>query len=126
MNIKTISKHDKGYPLPPKNIASPPQQLNIYDADLVEKSIVIISCLALSVDAIAHRVAHYAGGLSIPVLPILVDHPYPSSNSQLAKRIVDNGGALVSEYSENIYLFKTNFVTRNRLVPGLAQAVLIT
>ena len=59
-------------------------------------------------------------------LPSSVDHPYPSSNAQLAKRIVDNDGLLISEYSTDIYSFKTNFVARNRLVASLAQAVLIT
>lgn len=158
MNIKIVHKRDKGYPLPLNNIASPPQQLYIYGADLVEllkrprlaivgsrnvssygrqitaklarelaeQGIVIISGLALGVDAIAHAAALDAGGLTIAVLPSPVDHPYPSSNAQLAKRIVDNGGILVSEYSEDIFSFKTNFVARNRLVAGLAQAVLIT
>lgn len=94
--------------------------------ELAEQGIVIISGLALGVDAIAHQAALDAGGLTIAVLPSPVDHPYPSSNAQLAKRIVENGGTLISEYSEDIYSFKTNFVARNRLVAGLAQAILIT
>jgi DNA processing protein len=43
----------------------------------------------------------------------------------LADRILAQGGTLVSEYEEDIFNFKQNFVARNRLVAGLAQAVLI-
>lgn len=93
---------------------------------LAEQGIVIISGLALGVDAIAHTAALDAGGLTIAVLPSSIDQPYPASNAQLAHRIIASGGAVVSEYNEDIYSFKTNFVARNRLVAGLAQAVLIT
>jgi len=94
--------------------------------ELAEQGIVIISGLALGVDAIAHRAALDAGGLTIAVLPSPVNYPYPSSNASLAERIVTQGGALVSEYSDVNFAFNTNFVARNRLVAGLAQAVLIT
>ena len=94
--------------------------------ELAEQGIVVISGLALGVDAIAHTAALDCGGLTIAVLPSPLDRPYPASNANLARRIVANGGALVSEYSEDVYTFKTNFVARNRLVAGLSQAVLIT
>ncbi len=94
--------------------------------ELAEQGIVIISGLALGVDAIAHTAALEAGGLTIAVLPSPVDHIYPSTNTNLAQRILACGGLLISEYSEDIYSFKTNFIARNRLVAGLAQVVLIT
>lgn len=94
--------------------------------ELAEQGIVIVSGLALGVDAIAHTAALDAGGLTIAVLPSPIDCIYPASNTQLANRILANGGALISEYSEDIFSFKTNFVARNRLVAGLAKAVLIT
>lgn len=94
--------------------------------DLAEQGIVIISGLALGVDALAHAAALDAGGLTIAVLPSPVDYIYPSTNAQLADRILANGGALISEYADDTYSFKTNFVARNRLVAGLSQAVLIT
>ncbi len=94
--------------------------------ELAEQGIVIISGLALGVDAIAHQAALDAGGLTIAVLPSTVSQPYPSTNAQLANAILNGSGAVVSEYADDTYAFKSNFVARNRLVAGLAQAVLIT
>jgi DNA processing protein len=93
---------------------------------LAEQGIVIISGLALGVDAIAHRAALDAGGLALAVLPSSVDKIYPVTNISLAEEILAKGGALVSEYGTDEYAFKQNFIARNRLVAGLAQAVLIT
>jgi DNA processing protein len=94
--------------------------------EMAEQGVVIISGLAIGVDAIAHQAALDAGGLTIAVLPSPVDDPYPASNARLAERIIEKGGALISEYPDNAFAFKTNFVARNRLVAGLAQAILIT
>jgi DNA processing protein len=67
------------------------------------------------------------GGLTVAVLPGPVDQVYPATNIPLAKEILAAGGALVSEYaSDEIITYKQNFIARNRLVAGLAQAVLIT
>ena len=93
---------------------------------LAEQGITVISGLALGVDAIAHQAALDADGLAIAVLPSSVERPQPATNRQLAEKILVQGGALVSEYPEGTESFKTNFVARNRLVAGLADAVLIT
>jgi DNA processing protein len=96
-------------------------------AKLAGQGIVIISGLALGIDAIAHQAALDANGLTIAVLPSSVERPYPATNRQLADKILQQGGALVSEYPEDYPAnFKTNFVARNRLVAGLADAILIT
>jgi DNA processing protein len=94
--------------------------------DLAERGIVIISGLALGVDAVAHQAAVAAGGKCIAVLPSPLDNILPAANRQLAQTILDRGGALVSEYPDGTEVFKTNFVARNRLVAGLADVVLIT
>ena len=93
---------------------------------LAEQGIVIVSGLALGVDALAHQAALEAGGLTIAVLPSSVEEPYPATNRQLAEKIVQQGGALISEYAAGAESFKANFVARNRLVAGLSDAVLIT
>ncbi|HVI60845.1 MAG TPA: DNA-processing protein DprA [Candidatus Saccharimonadales bacterium] len=95
-------------------------------AELAGQDIVIISGLAIGVDAIAHQAAVEAGGLAIAVLPGPVDKVYPATNRRLAERILAQGGALISEYEVEEFSFKQNFVARNRLVAGLAQALLIT
>ncbi len=93
---------------------------------LAEQGIVVVSGLALGVDACAHRAALDAGGLTLAVLPGPVEKIYPSSHASLAQQIVKQGGALVSEYPAGSDVFKFNFVARNRIIAGLADAVLIT
>ncbi|MFA5004105.1 MAG: DNA-processing protein DprA [Candidatus Saccharimonadales bacterium] len=95
--------------------------------ELAAKGIVIVSGLALGVDAIAHRAALEAGGLTIAVLPSGLNHIYPATNRNLAKQILEQGGALVTEYeTDGTMSFKANFIARNRIVSGLSDAVLIT
>lgn len=88
--------------------------------------VVIVSGLALGIDSIAHQAALDANGLTIAVLPSGTDNVYPASHRDLAKRIINGGGALLSEYPPKTESFKTNFIARNRLIAGLSQAVLIT
>ncbi len=95
-------------------------------AELAEQGIVIISGLATGVDALAHRAALSVGGLAIAVLPSPVDDVVPIQNKQLAEEILKQGGALVSEYPSDEYPQKQYFIARNRIMSGLAQAVLIT
>ena len=94
--------------------------------ELAKQGVVIISGLALGVDAIAHHAALEVDGLTIAVLPCSLDQIYPATNRQLAQRILDKGGALVSEYESGIMSFKQNFIARNRIVSGLADGLLIT
>lgn len=102
------------------------QVTNDLATKLAEQGVTIVSGLALGVDAIAHQAALEVGGLTLAVLPSSVEEPYPATNRQLAEKIVVQGGALISEYPAGTKSFKTNFVARNRLVAGLADAVLIT
>jgi DNA processing protein len=94
--------------------------------ELTEQGIVIVSGLAFGVDATAHRAALDAGGQAIAVLPGPLDNVLPATNRRLAEQILTTGGALVSEYPPGDIPFKQNFVARNRLMAGLADAVLIT
>lgn len=95
-------------------------------ADLARAGVVVISGLAIGVDSIAHRAALDAGGLTLAVMPGGLKHIYPSSHTQLAHQIVQQGGALVSEYTPDTHPQKWFFVERNRLVSGLAHALLVT
>ncbi len=94
--------------------------------ELAEQGIVIVSGLALGVDCLAHRAALKAGGAAIAVLPGPLDRIVPATNGRLANAILEQGGALVSEYESGTRAYKQNFIARNRLMSGLAQAVLIT
>lgn len=95
-------------------------------SDLAEQGVVIISGLALGVDACAHRATLDAGGLALVVLPSPLDNIVPSTNRRLAQEILDKGGVLVSEYEPGMPPLRQNFIARNRLVSGLADALLIT
>ena len=94
--------------------------------DLASKGVTIVSGLALGVDAAAHSAAVRAGGMHIAVLANGLDRILPASNTQLARTIITSGGVIISEYPEGTPSFKQNFVARNRIVSGLADALLIT
>lgn len=94
--------------------------------ELAEQGIVIISGLAFGVDYTAHRAALDAGGLAIAVLPSPLEAIAPATNRDLAQEILDKGGALVSEYPAGTHPVKHYFIARNRIVSGLADALLIT
>ena len=95
--------------------------------DLASRGIVIISGLALGVDAIAHRAALDAHGTTLAVLPCGLPRIAPATNRGLAEDIIRSGGALLCEYnSDTEVAWKSNMLERNRLVAGIADAVLIT
>jgi len=96
-------------------------------ADLAKRGVVIVSGLALGVDGIAHTAACDAGGITIAVLPSGLPRIYPSSHRGLAERILETGGALITEYEEGMTnAYQSNLLARNRIVSGLADAILIT
>lgn len=97
-----------------------------FAGELARQGVVIVSGLAYGVDACAHRAALEAGGLTIAVLPSTVEMPYPAAHRGLSEQIVQGGGALLSEYPAGTPAYKNQFIERNRIVSGLADALLIT
>lgn len=93
---------------------------------LAERGGAIISGLAHGVDAIAHEAALKAGGITVAVLPAGLDHIYPSTHRGLATKIVEHGGALISEYEPGTPPLPYRFLERNRLVSGLGDIVIVT
>lgn len=65
-----------------------------------------------------------AGGVTVAVLGTPIDMLYPRSNESLAERILERG-AILSEFAPGSIVRRSNFLTRNRLVAGLADVVLI-
>ncbi len=94
--------------------------------EVASKGVVIVSGLAFGVDSLAHEAALRSGTPTIAVLPAGLDTIYPASHSQLAKKIVNEGGLLITEYPHNTPALRQNFIARNRIVSGLSKAVLIT
>lgn len=87
----------------------------------------IVSGLALGVDTCAHKAALAAGlhTLALPGSGIGDDVLYPRSNRTFAKEIIEKGGGLLSEYAPDEPSRVYYFPQRNRLMVGLADAVLL-
>lgn len=92
---------------------------------LAERGLVIVSGLAEGVDKIAHETTLKAGGKTIAVLASGFNTIYPAMNTNLANQIAEEG-LLVSEHRPDEKSTKYAFITRNRIVSGLSDAVLIT
>jgi DNA processing protein len=94
-------------------------------SDLGGANISVVSGLALGIDAMAHRGNIDGGGETVAVLGSAVDEVYPQSNRTLARRILEKGGVLVSEYPPGTGPYKWHFPARNRIISGLCEAVLL-
>jgi len=93
--------------------------------ELAKQGIVIVSGLAVGIDTIAHKAALDAGGTTIAILPGGLDKIYPSSNTNLAKQIIQNGGCLISQFEPGQHPYKSSFVQRSKIVSGIADGVLV-
>lgn len=96
-------------------------------AGLAGYDITIVSGLALGIDAIAHESALQAGlhTIAVPGSGLSEEVLYPRTNLGLAKRILDAGGALLSEYAPDTKAALWTFPERNRIMAGLSKATLL-
>jgi len=93
---------------------------------VASRGVSIVSGLAIGVDGISHEVALSSGGRTVAVLPCGLDAPYPVRHRQLARRILEKGGALISEYPSGTPPLQHHFIARNRIVAGLGDGLLVT
>ena len=96
--------------------------------ELASRGVVVVSGLALGVDALAHQAAIDSGGVTIAILANPLPDIRPSTNRQIGENIIKSGGAILSEHdaSSDYVVGKWSFLERNRLVAGIADAILIT
>lgn len=94
-------------------------------ADLAAAGAVVISGGAVGIDAAAHRGALAARGRTVAVLACGLDHPYPARNRPLFGDILAGGGAVVSPYQPGVPPRRFHFVRRNRIIAGMADAVIV-
>lgn len=94
-------------------------------AALVGAGQVVVSGLALGIDGAAHDAALKAGGTTWAILPGGVDRPYPAAHHGLARRILECGGALVSEFPPGTQALRHHFPIRNRIIAGLSRATVV-
>lgn len=157
-SVTTITLQDEAYPALLKEIHEPPPRLFVrgnvavlqqrgiaivgtrrcssygrtlsrsFARELGEAGAIIISGLALGVDAAAHEGALEAKAPTVAVLGSGVGNSsiYPQRNVSLARRIIDAGGAVLSEYEDETPTYPSNFLQRNRIIAGLARVVVVT
>lgn len=92
--------------------------------ELSKYRLIIVSGLALGIDTVAHETALEGQTLSVAVLAGGLDHIYPNSNQQLARRLIEQG-ALLSEHPPGVQPLRQYFPARNRILSGLSDAVAV-
>jgi DNA processing protein len=78
--------------------------------ELAEQGMIVVSGLALGIDAAAHSGALDAGGKTIAVLGNGIDNIHPQTNQRLGEKILESGGAIVSEYPPGTPAYQDNFL----------------
>ena len=97
----------------------------IADLAQTQPSLTIVSGLAYGVDVAAHRAALDNGLRTFGVVAHGLDQIYPSANRAVARKMIEDGGAIITEFPSETQPIAANFVQRNRVVAGLCDAVLV-
>jgi DNA processing protein len=93
-------------------------------AALARRGVAVVSGLARGVDSAAHKGALDAGGVTVAVLGSGADRIYPPEHERLARDIAARG-AVVSELAPGAPPLPEHFPARNRIISGLARAVVV-
>lgn len=93
--------------------------------EFAEYDITTVTGMALGIDSAATQGALDGGGRVVGVLGCGVDVPYPADNQTLVKRMLDNGGTLMSEYLPGTQPNPFYFPIRNRVIAAMCKGSLI-
>lgn len=93
--------------------------------DLSELGVNIVSGLAAGIDTIAHKAALKSKAKTVGVIGCGINVVYPKFNERLYNEIVENGGAVITEYTFNTSPLPYNFHDRNRIISGLSDGILV-
>lgn len=96
-----------------------------FACELAQCGFSIVSGLAFGIDAAAHEGCLDGRGATVAVLAGGLDAVYPRENERLAEKILENGGAIISEYPPGAPPYPDRFLERNRIISGLSRGVLI-
>lgn len=155
MKIQEINLGEINYPYLLSQIYSPPKKLYVIgNAEILrEKAISIVGCreaseygkniakdlaynlgknniitvsgLARGIDTYCHLGSIEANARTIAVVAHGLDMIYPKENRNLAIKILEKGGAIVSEYNIGTKPLKRNFIARNRIISGLSKSIVV-
>jgi DNA processing protein len=90
-----------------------------------EAEFVVVSGLAHGSDTFAHKGCLDAAGVGLAVMAHGLDKVYPAANRDLAGRLLEKGGALVSEYPMGTAATRSAFAERDRIQSGLSDGVFV-
>lgn len=93
--------------------------------DLVEDNVLVVSGLAYGVDTCAHKAAVKHGIPTVGVMGCGMQQIYPATNGRLAKEMLEQGGGVLTEYMSGTRPDRENFPRRNRIISGMADAVIV-
>lgn len=155
LNVAFLTPADPEYPALLKNIYNPPLTLYVtgsvealntcclgivgtrapttygrttaksFANRLAQAGVTIVSGLARGIDTEAHAGALLGKGRTVAVIGSALDRLYPAENRDLARRIVAEGGAVISEYPFGRSADRQTFPMRNRIISGLSNGVLV-
>lgn len=101
------------------------RQAEKWTKELVRSDLVVNSGLAYGIDSTAHKTAVDYGGKTVAVLGSGIDWIYPARNANLVKQILEQGGAMISEFPPGAKPDAVNFPVRNRIVSGMSLGVMV-
>jgi DNA processing protein len=93
--------------------------------ELASRGVTVLSGLARGIDTAAHTASLDAGGRTVAVMGTGIRRIYPAENAELAQRILDAGGALVSQFWPDASPSKTSFPMRNVVMSGMAIGTVV-
>ncbi|NVK56997.1 MAG: DNA-protecting protein DprA [Alteromonadaceae bacterium] len=96
-----------------------------FAAELGARGITVTSGLALGIDGAAHQGAYATPGGTVAILGGGLNYLHPRTHTQLAKRIVEHDGCLVSEFAPTVTVKPYHFPRRNRLIAALSVGVVL-
>lgn len=102
------------------------QVTEMITSELVDINYCIVSGLALGVDSVAHATTLENDGKTIAVLGCGVDCCNPMSNQNLYNSILENGSCIISEFPLSQPPTTGSFPSRNRIIAGISQAIVVT
>ena len=92
---------------------------------MVQHKFPLVSGMALGIDTASHKAALLNGLPTVAVLAHGLDRIHPKQNIKLAQRILEDGGALISEHPPRTPISKWMFAARNRILVGISAATVL-